>query len=42
MKKRTNILVNFPKDESCVVKIGVNSQKQIWKEHIERLINAEN
>ena len=34
--------VNCLKDESDMVKVGVNDQKQIWKEHIGRLMNVGN
>ena len=47
VKQRTGekahvIGVTCLKDESDMVKVGVNDRKQIWKEHIERLINVEN
>ena len=34
--------VQRAKDKSDMVKVGVNDRKLIWKEHMKRLINAEN
>ena len=34
--------VTFLKDESGAMKVNVDGQKTIWKEHMEKLMNVEN
>ena len=41
-EKRDAVGVKLVKDKSDMVKVGVNDQKLIWKEHMERLMNVEN
>ena len=41
-EKRDAVGVKRVKDKSDMVKVGVNDQKLIWKEHMERLMNVEN
>ena len=41
-EKRDAVGVKRVKDKSDMVKVGVNDQKLIWKEHTERLMNVEN
>lgn len=41
-EKRDAVGVKRVKDKSDMVKLGVNDQKLIWKEHMERLMNVEN
>ena len=41
-EKRDVVGVSCLKDESGAVKVGVDDQKKIWKEHMEKLMNGEN
>ena len=41
-EKRDVVGVSCLKDESGAVKVSVDDQKKIWKEHMEKLVNVEN
>ena len=40
-EKKNVVGVSCLKDESGTVKVSVDDQKKIWKEHMEKLINVE-
>ena len=41
-EKKDVVGVSCLKDESGAVKVSVDNRKQIWKEHMEKLMNVEN
>ena len=41
-EKKDVVGVSCLKDESGAVKVSVDDQKEIWKEHMEKLMNVEN
>ena len=41
-KKKDAVGVSYLKDESGAVKVSVDDRKKIWKERMEKLMNAEN
>ena len=41
-EKKDVVGVSCLKDESGAVKVCVDDQKKIWKEHMEKLMNVEN
>ena len=41
-EKGDSVGVNCLKDETEAMKVSVDDQKKIWKEHMEKLMNVEN
>ena len=41
-EKRDSVGVNCLKDKTGIVKVSVDIQKKIWKEHMKKLTNVEN
>ena len=42
VREKKDVRFSCLKDESGVVKVSVDDQEKIWKEHMEKLINIQN
>ena len=41
-EKKDVVGVSYPKEETGAVKVSVDDQKEIWKEHMGKVMNVEN